>query len=532
MDSPEGLADNYGWYFVQGLPAYSPSATDAGLDGDYFSVAATLTPDFVRDVARRYLGAQPATIIVTPRRAPVQLSPGSTSLLLPCRSGSAYCGRRPEARRSSQVAVATPAPHRATPTPALVPTVGRNTFPAPSVSTLPNGAVLVASISNATPLAGTQIFVPAGLMQQPQGKAGIAAVTAALVLATPVEGPSSTEDVANTLGADVTYTIDPEDTRFYVEARAGDAARLLRDLGNALEHPDAAQFERARSKVLNAAAAAAKTPALAAYGMVRQALYAGTGFSDPDTGSVLAIRSFTSEDARAFAMQYRHGPKTAVAISGDVTGDLAAAARNVVASFPATAGSAPAQAQPAARGHQIVAHRDVATPWVAVAYTAPSQYSADFPAMLVIEALLGRGGGVHSLSYEPGAAPPEDFLGGYYQYEAQPGTFVEFYNGGSIDQDLTTLTQGVGRLRAGTLQRDLIDRAKKSAVGSFLTSVTTLEDESWLLGRAALSPGGIGFENDLPVRIAAVTPADVQRVARKYLTAQTVAVVLPSGGGQ
>ena len=77
MDSPQGLADNYGWYFAQNAPAYAPSATDPVLGGAYFANAASLTPEFVRDVARRYLGAPPIVIVVTPHR-PANVSPGGT----------------------------------------------------------------------------------------------------------------------------------------------------------------------------------------------------------------------------------------------------------------------------------------------------------------------------------------------------------------------------------------------------------------------------------------------------------------------
>lgn len=75
MDSPQGLADNYGWYFAQNAPAYAPSATDANLSGPYFANAASLTAEYVHEVARRYLGVSPIVINLTPNRPPVKVSP-------------------------------------------------------------------------------------------------------------------------------------------------------------------------------------------------------------------------------------------------------------------------------------------------------------------------------------------------------------------------------------------------------------------------------------------------------------------------
>ena len=78
VNSPQGIADNYGWYFVQGVPEFTPGATNAALGGAYFETAASLTPDFVHDVAKRYLSAQAARIVVTPQRPAVNVSTGGT----------------------------------------------------------------------------------------------------------------------------------------------------------------------------------------------------------------------------------------------------------------------------------------------------------------------------------------------------------------------------------------------------------------------------------------------------------------------
>ncbi|MBV8082906.1 MAG: insulinase family protein [Candidatus Eremiobacteraeota bacterium] len=75
--TPEELADNYGWYFAQGAPAYAPAATDMALSGDYYDQAAALTPQAVYDAAKTYLGAKGVTATVAPRPA----TPATTSML-------------------------------------------------------------------------------------------------------------------------------------------------------------------------------------------------------------------------------------------------------------------------------------------------------------------------------------------------------------------------------------------------------------------------------------------------------------------
>jgi predicted Zn-dependent peptidase len=74
--TPMQLADNYGWYFAQGAPAYAPSVTDMALNGDYFQRVAALTPDAVFAAAKTYLGANPVSATVAPHPS----TPATTSM--------------------------------------------------------------------------------------------------------------------------------------------------------------------------------------------------------------------------------------------------------------------------------------------------------------------------------------------------------------------------------------------------------------------------------------------------------------------
>jgi predicted Zn-dependent peptidase len=65
--TPQQLADNYGWYFAQGAPAYAPAVTDLHLTGDYYGQVAGLTAQAVHDAAKTYLGATPVIATVAPR---------------------------------------------------------------------------------------------------------------------------------------------------------------------------------------------------------------------------------------------------------------------------------------------------------------------------------------------------------------------------------------------------------------------------------------------------------------------------------
>ena len=398
---------------------------------------------------------------------------------------------------------------------------------------LPNGVIIASQPSADVPLIGAQVFVPAGLVQQPAGKAGIASVTGSLVLRTKVEGGVTLAQEARLAGGSVSFTLDPLDTRYYLECHQADFPRLLHDLRVALSHPDVSQLAAQRTHTIASASELTQNPLEAAYAMIRQVRYRGTGFALPDQGSAVTVDSLSRADVTGFVTSYTRGSGTIVALEGAVTQQLIAAVSREFESLPASSPAPPAPSpNPVVRLHQIVAHRNVSAPLVAVAYEAPSQYSSDFASMLVIEALLGSGGDVHSFNYASNELAPQDFIGAYYQYEVSPGSMIVFLGGANenIDQSMRDLQTGIARLRGDNISATLISEAKTTALGDYFLSVTRFDDLAWLLGRSAASPEGLAFENNVPQRIMAVRAADIQRVARRYLTKETVAVVLPSAG--
>jgi zinc protease len=63
METPATLSEIYGWYTVEGAPAYAPA--QGGTTGRYFTLLAQLTPASVAQTMARYLGGAPAVVIFT-----------------------------------------------------------------------------------------------------------------------------------------------------------------------------------------------------------------------------------------------------------------------------------------------------------------------------------------------------------------------------------------------------------------------------------------------------------------------------------
>jgi predicted Zn-dependent peptidase len=66
LQTPSEMADNFGWYSIEGDPEYAPGAN--GEDGAYFKAANSLTPQFVAAIAAKYLGKAPAVASLAPEK--------------------------------------------------------------------------------------------------------------------------------------------------------------------------------------------------------------------------------------------------------------------------------------------------------------------------------------------------------------------------------------------------------------------------------------------------------------------------------
>ena len=64
LQTPSQIADNFGWYAVEGNLAYAPGANDA--TGPYFEAANAMTPASVAEVAKRYLSGPPVVVTLSP----------------------------------------------------------------------------------------------------------------------------------------------------------------------------------------------------------------------------------------------------------------------------------------------------------------------------------------------------------------------------------------------------------------------------------------------------------------------------------
>jgi zinc protease len=409
------------------------------------------------------------------------------------------------------------------------------TAPRTTVADL-GGIRAYAHADQGSPLAAVELFVRAGLDRQTAGQSGLAALVAESVLRTPVAARSADAgpavpltDAVDARGASISYVVAAQHVRFYLEGTPDGLAAAGPLVARALAAPafDAAVFAAARAALTERIATETGDPRFVGLQLLRSSFYRAAAGQPPlgDPGSLAAL---TAADAKAFFTRwYVRGNAFVAAVgrTGSVT-DLAgrAVAQALAAGTvpDATIATRPFGAQP----RRIVTHRDVGAPYVAVGFAAPALGDRDFPAALVLRALLA---GVFE---RPGATTQPALFrpaGTIYGYDTAPAQLVLWINGGRLDpeQGLTSVDTFVKRAAAKPLAAAVLTRYKETARGTWALEAVSLDERAFAIGNAVAHGLDADAAGDVRNAIARVTAADVQRVAKKYFQKFDVALVMP-----
>ncbi len=407
---------------------------------------------------------------------------------------------------------------------------------APSLQSA-GGATIVRQVDGAAALVGVSLVVRAGLDRQTMRENGLAALVAQTILQTPVGTPAAPlADAVAAHGGSIHFTVDPGDVRFYVEALAADASDVVGMLQTAISAPDfsPATVRDARAALARRIAQSQHVALQVGLDMLNAASSAQANAGLPELGTPASLAQLFPPDARAFYRAYYRRGGALVSAAGNLDALGTGALSALAASLP-PGDTSPVHvrvAQLSGTTHEIVAHRDISSPWLIAQYPAPSVDSRDFGPMLVLAAFVRRT--LSDIAQVPGVVSPtfaSRSVGALYAYDRAPTSLLLYVNGGLIgdpSRAFATALSVVNVLAATRLQGS-IEQFKAMASGDFANEATTLETRTWLAAVFARESDSPDFINRALRAIAATTPDDVQRVARTYLGNPTIALVLPRG---
>ncbi|MEJ2671870.1 MAG: pitrilysin family protein [Deltaproteobacteria bacterium] len=400
---------------------------------------------------------------------------------------------------------------------------------------LSNHLVWLFSRQGELPLVTMELLIKAGTLKDPPGKAGLANLTASLL----VNGTKSRSS------ARIARELDFMGAR--LSASGGDdfatvsLSVLKKDLGPALNlfrdillNPTfpVPEMRRKVSQFKAALVSQEDDPGVVASRAFAKHLYGPFPYGHPILGSAQGLSAITRMDLVRFHRQYYRPNNAVLSLVGDLT--LKEARRWVAKIFgdwaaaPLPATQLPA-IPPLTQRREVVIDKDISQANIVLGNLGITRRNPDFYAFQVMNYILGGGGFASRLmddirvnrglaysvysSFSPGLAPG-------------PFAVALETKNPSADQAIRQVVAQLQRIRTQPVTLEELQNAKSYLVGSFPRKMDSMFKRAWLLGYVEVYGLGLDYPWRYPELIQHLQPADIQQVAQKYIHPEKYLLVI------
>lgn len=170
--------------------------------------------------------------------------------------------------------------------------------------------------------------------------------------------------------------------------------------------------------------------------------------------------------------------------------------------------------------------------WIYVGFPAPGMKSPDYPAMKIIQSILGEGLSSRlfiELREKEGLAYELD--ANYPELEGPSHMLVYVVtNLHGLRKSRKKIFEEINNLKKTPLTEEELDAVKRKILGKYLVEREDSAGRALNLAYVVAIGMGRNYDEAIMRKIQSVTSQDVQNVARKYLDNFTVLVVEPPGG--
>ncbi|AWM37157.1 Peptidase M16 inactive domain protein [Gemmata obscuriglobus] len=398
---------------------------------------------------------------------------------------------------------------------------------------LPNGLTVVLLEDHRLPVVVAAAEVANVRLREPLEKLGVATLMGNLL----------EEGTAKHTGKEISALIEGTGGSLSLSSSGGTLKVLTPDtdlgLGLLFECLQAPTFpedalERMREQQLSSIADAETQPRTRAGRLFNATVYGNHPSGRPALGKKEIVEKLTAADVKAFH-KLAFAPNFAtVAVVGDFkTDEMVKKLEALTSSWKKSELSQPEVAPPPEpkSGEQIVSDKNASQVHVYIGRLGITRDHPDYYKLLVMDNVLGTGPGFTDRL----SSNLRDRLGLAYTVNAtitttagkQPGTFTGFV--GTFPNKFLDVKFGffkeVNKLRDEVPTNQEVEDAKKYLLGSLPFKFTTLSGVAGEL--LAAERYGLGFDYLEKYRkeVAAVTPADVQAMAKKHLDPKTLVLV-------
>ncbi len=395
---------------------------------------------------------------------------------------------------------------------------------------LDNGLRVLSGVDATTPNVTVQVWYGVGSKDDPQGRSGFAHLFEHMMFKATRNMPSETLDrMTEDVGGFNNASTWDDFTNYYEVVPANHLERLLwaeaERMGSLVVDAEIFDSERdvvkeeLRQRILAA-------PYGRLFGlMIPQASYQEHPYKRPGIGSIAELDAATIDDVRAFHRDY-YRPDNAVLI---VIGNFEPAALDAWVDkyfaplkTPTTPLKRVDAVEPPRTGPGVFDGYgpNVPLPAVVLTWLGAEAVHPDAPALKVLDAILS--GGKSSRLYNALVYEQQIAVEAFSQADLpqQPGLFAVgaiLASGETVEAGEAALLAQVARLREAPPTEAELNEARNELIAGALRERETVDGRAFALGYAWATQGDPAKANTELADLAAVTAADVQAVAQKYL---------------
>jgi predicted Zn-dependent peptidase len=399
---------------------------------------------------------------------------------------------------------------------------------------LDNGLLVLIRENPVAPVVAISLMIEMGTRWERPDNAGISHfVHAVMVKGTTKRSGGELAEAVAALGGKIGAAGDVD----YSEIQASALARFWRELLELTAELALSpallpvEVDNEREFLLSRVQKRRDSPNNRAFDQLYATLYGAHPYALPILGTQESLKRI---DHAAIVERYRtfyRPERMKLAISGQVKADeVLAEVRRLFGgmSAGARAPDAPLPA-PVAATHRIVVEQPAQQVQILVAGLAPRIADADFAAVKVLATVLGGGMAGRLFAELRDKQALAYTASAFFDPVRDPGALI-LYLGTAPDNAARAeeaLRKEIERVRSEPVGAEELRRAKGYLLGNYEMNRRTNDRQAWSLAFYEIESVGQGYPDSYRRAVEAVTPDDLLRAARAYLTTVTTVVLRP-----
>ena len=390
---------------------------------------------------------------------------------------------------------------------------------------LSNGMVVYLLENPELPLIRLSALMRTGSIYDPPNKSGLARVTAAVMRSGGAEGrhPKEIDETLENLAAEVEFSMEMESGSGYLFARKQDFSKVLPIFADLLMWPnfDPDRLDQAKKAQIEAIRRQNDNPEEIAYREFRRALYGENPRGR--TPTVETIENIKREDLIVFQRKYYHPSTIFLGVSGDFKKEeMLAVLEKTFGSWNRSLIEIPSIPFPSSQERRSIyyAPKDIPASTVLMGHLSLPQNHPDYFPFKILNFILGGGGFNSRLTQEIRSNQGLAYqVGSFYSGRVGYGVFGALCQTKSSTtfKVISLLDEIIGGMKKNPPGAEELLYAQNTLINQFIFSFSS---SAAIVGQQMrLEYDGLpeDYLEKYRERVAAVTPADLRRVAQSHL---------------